>query len=374
MVFIDEVPNGLACNCRCPKCHETLVAKNGGEIKVHHFAHIGGSYCKGAYETALHILSKEIIATEKRIMLPKYLLYNGKKYQRYPYFYDDDDGDECDYDEDEIIEAHQVHFKDVEIETRNDLSTIQPDCVGITEDGKRIHIEIFVTHGIDDVKRSKIIDHSNNCVEIKIPRNFPLERQKLLDYIINSTDGKKWINNPESDNTILNRKYAQQREIIEDYRKHHPECIAIRSEKCDNCEIYPMQLENNFRKFINQYEGKLLYWAEPLLKMSPQEILDKHVYLKKTSAGMLVSINGSHHWITPKNNEYENDEHRKVCNSTLKFLRSINSRCEKAIENIENSRTDCHYYKIQLEYKAQWYVFCSNNKWRREYNVKKRSY
>lgn len=364
MVSVDDVPNGLACNCRCPQCHELLIAKNGGEIKVHHFAHVGGSECKGAYETALHILAKEIIATEKRIMVPKYLLFNGKKFKGYPYFHDDDDDDECDYDEDEKIEAHQIVFKNVELEKRNDVSTLQPDCVGITEDGERIHIEIFVTHGIDGIKRSKIINHSINCVEIKIPRNFPLERQKLLDYIINSTDGRKWINNPETDNAILNRKYAQQRQIIEDYRNHHPECKAIRSGKCDDCKIYQMQLLNDFRKFINQYEGKLLHWAEPLLKLSPQEILDKHICLKKTSAGMGVYINGCFYWITPRNNEYESDEHHMKCDATLKFLKSINNRCEKAIENLEYSRTDCRYFKKQFEYQNQWYVFCSHEKWR----------
>lgn len=33
MVYIEDVPNGLACNCRCPQCHEALIARNGGEIR-----------------------------------------------------------------------------------------------------------------------------------------------------------------------------------------------------------------------------------------------------------------------------------------------------------------------------------------------------
>jgi len=365
MVYVDDVPNGLACNCRCPKCHDLLVAKNGGEIKVHHFAHANGSECKGAYETALHIMAKEIIATEKTLMLPKYLLFNGKKFQQYPYYYEDDEVYECDYEEDEKVEAHKVHFKDVEIEERNDLSTLQPDCVGITDDGQRIHIEIVVTHEIDDAKFTKIKKHSINCIEIKIPRNFLLERQKLADYIINSTDGKRWINNPSTDNAIVNAKYDRQRKVIEDYRSSHPECRAIYSEKCEDCEIYPIQLANHFKNYINLFKGKLLSWANPLLELSPQEILDRNITFKRTSKGTGVYIGGHFHWIYPKDDDFESDDHYLLCNSTFKFLKNINTVCHQSIEDKEYSRTDCKFFGKQFEYKDQWYVFCSHKKWKK---------
>ena len=365
MVYVDDVPNGLACNCRCPKCHELLVAKNGGEIKVHHFAHANGSECKGAYETALHIMAKEIIATERTLMLPKYLLFNGKKFQQYPYYYEDDEVYECDYEEDEKVEAHKVHFKDVEIEERNDLSTLQPDCVGITDDGQRIHIEIVVTHGIDDAKFTKIKKHSINCIEIKIPRNFLLERQKLADYIINSTDGKRWINNPSTDNAIVNAKYDRQRKAIEDYRSSHPECRAIYSEKCEDCEIYPIQLTNHFKNYINLFKGKLLSWADPLLELSPQDILDRNITFKRTSKGTGVYISGHFHWIYPKDDDFESDDHYLLCNSTFKFLKNINTVCHQSIENKEYSRNDCKFFGKQFEYKDQWYVFCSHKKWKK---------
>ncbi len=64
-VFIDDVPNGLICNCICSKCGEPLVAKNGGEIKEHHFAHLSNSYCRG--ETLAHLKAKEIISEKDAI-------------------------------------------------------------------------------------------------------------------------------------------------------------------------------------------------------------------------------------------------------------------------------------------------------------------
>ena len=62
-VFIDDVPNGKKCGCICSKCHEPLIAKNGGEINIHHFAHISDSNCPG--ESSAHIEAKDIIKREK---------------------------------------------------------------------------------------------------------------------------------------------------------------------------------------------------------------------------------------------------------------------------------------------------------------------
>lgn len=57
-VHIDEVSNGLACDCYCPSCRERLVARNGGAKRIHHFAHAFGVDCENAYETMLHQLAK----------------------------------------------------------------------------------------------------------------------------------------------------------------------------------------------------------------------------------------------------------------------------------------------------------------------------
>ena len=53
------------CGCICSKCKEPLVAKNGGEIKEHHFAHLSNSYCRG--ETLAHLKAKEIISEKDAI-------------------------------------------------------------------------------------------------------------------------------------------------------------------------------------------------------------------------------------------------------------------------------------------------------------------
>ena len=96
LVFVDDVPNGNACGCFCPKCKEPLMARNGGKKNQHHFAHSPESNCQGSYETTLHLLAKEIIKEEKKMVLPEYEkrcvfnpekdylmipLYEGEKYE-----------------------------------------------------------------------------------------------------------------------------------------------------------------------------------------------------------------------------------------------------------------------------------------------------
>ena len=57
---IDEVEQGLACDCECPECGSPLVARKGA-VRVHHFAHRGASCATGA-ESALHRMAKQIVA------------------------------------------------------------------------------------------------------------------------------------------------------------------------------------------------------------------------------------------------------------------------------------------------------------------------
>ena len=66
----ESVERGLACGCVCPACGEPLVANHGTEIKQPYFSHESGRSCEAAYQTALHLLAKEVLATEKKIMLP----------------------------------------------------------------------------------------------------------------------------------------------------------------------------------------------------------------------------------------------------------------------------------------------------------------
>lgn len=178
LVYIDTVPNGLNCGCICPHCHKELIAKNNGQERESHFAHVG-KVCSAYYETTLHLLSKEIIKDGMTVMLPAFKSLAPKK----------------------------IHFKEVEVEERRDASSLQPDCVGVTDDGLRIHIEIFVTHKVDESNKEKIVRCGINSLEIRVPNDFPQDREKLRDFIENRDDGRGWINYPLGEEII--KKEAQ---------------------------------------------------------------------------------------------------------------------------------------------------------------------
>lgn len=193
MVCIDSVKRGLDCNCFCPKCNERLIARLGKGKRQPHFAHQKESNCQGSYMTALHMLAEQIIRDEKAVMAPAY----------------------------EDIPKHLFSFKHVEVEQRTDRNDMQPDLVGITEDDKRWHIEIRNTHEVDETKIDKIKESNITCLEIDV-RDRTLEN--LKSFLLESTDNRKWINNPYYKKQIKEAKQKVVSEIV-DYLLKKPNLL-----------------------------------------------------------------------------------------------------------------------------------------------------
>lgn len=165
-VHIDSVKRGIACQCHCPDCNNPLYAKNGGSRREHHFAHAHGYRCVRAYETALHLLAKQIIQEQECLMLP----VSGDKNKPYGL----------------------VKLKNVKVERWDDVLNIKPDAEGILSDGRRLLIEFLVTHKVDNKKYHKIIDNNMLCVEIDL-NYLKLEKEAIREYLTQETEGKRWI-------------------------------------------------------------------------------------------------------------------------------------------------------------------------------------
>lgn len=181
IVFIDEVSNGLNCNCICPQCSSPLIARNKGSIRTHHFAHSTDSFCEGAPETALHIASKEIILNSKEILLPNLSSYVpfGMKIPNYL-----------------SLSINQIDNQLVKVESA--ISEVQvrnfrPD-VKINSNIGDIYIEITVTN---KPKENKIINFQKNknlLFEIDLSDNsYNLNRKDLTKKILYDQYIRRWL-------------------------------------------------------------------------------------------------------------------------------------------------------------------------------------
>ena len=86
---------------------------------------------------------------------------------------------------------------------------MQPDIVGVTEDGIRWHIEIKNTSEVKDSKKAKIRESGINCLEIDVSGQS-LDKDKLKAFLLDSAESRQWINNPFYDKKIRQERYGDE--------------------------------------------------------------------------------------------------------------------------------------------------------------------
>lgn len=145
MVSIADVPNGLACNCACPKCHRRLVAKKGAMVR-HHFAHESDSVCAGAFETMAHLLAKQIIGEERRLFVPAVVGRYGEASKV-------------------VHSARWLRFDTVNLEVWQ--QGLKPDIVARLR-GRELAVEIFVTHRCEPEKIALLRKRGTATIEISL--------------------------------------------------------------------------------------------------------------------------------------------------------------------------------------------------------------
>lgn len=168
LVDIKDVERGLACQCTCFECGETVIARKG-EIKEHHFAHASNKEsCTINPESVLHKYAKEVILESMGLMLPA--LPNSDN------------------------EAAWWTFEKVLHEFS--LGLIRPDLVGYF-DGEPILIEIAVTHFIDAEKLKRIEFFKSKCIEIDLSSllksNILIPSPEAKKEILENLNNRKWV-------------------------------------------------------------------------------------------------------------------------------------------------------------------------------------
>lgn len=270
LIYIEDIPiekRGLACHCICPKCKNKVIAKLGHDVphgKRPHFAHQKGSDCHGAEMTALHQLAEEILYEEKIVMMPEYY----------------------------TIPPERKSFIRVEYEKRVDRPDLQPDIVGITSDGLRWNIEIRNTSEVKEDKINKIKKSCLTCLEIDVRGHETDKKEELKEFLINSTDNRRWINNPIYERKLNDLKLKIRTVISEVALKYKPEdgYKIMSSEYCKvscisqngDCIYKKDDIIIANRQFFICDNGKRQRDLECLNKSQPQQSLEEDNKLNYT--------------------------------------------------------------------------------------------
>jgi len=160
LVRVEDVPSGLACNCYCPTpgCGARFIAVHCTPPRQSHFRHYEADDCEASYESAVHLLAKQILQREKRIMLPYLDVRISRSIARVGTF----------GLKERLVERQLFRFDRAELEVR--MNERIPDILlwKRDNDGKdhRLLVEIVVTHDISEEKLQWI--RENDLATIKV--------------------------------------------------------------------------------------------------------------------------------------------------------------------------------------------------------------
>lgn len=214
---------GLKCNCFCPSCGEPLNAKIRGKKREKHFAHKSGADCGKAYESALHILAKQVIDEGVEISLPPIESTYGNRgffvvdgIIRFPACYS---------------MTKPIIPDKGETVVEKDMGAFRPD-VSIKHNGIELFIEIQVTHPVDDEKKRRIQEKKISCIEIDFSyyKDKILKESDIRDAFVGKDNNVeiRWIYNKkikEQDDFIQNNLEASF--IIDSYKKKPKQGTAL---------------------------------------------------------------------------------------------------------------------------------------------------
>ncbi|MBD5142610.1 MAG: hypothetical protein HDT22_03235 [Ruminococcus sp.] len=177
LVYIDDVEKGLRCGCICPACGASLIAKKGNKVS-HHFAHYSSEDCEKGYETSLHLLAKKILSETKEIMLPAVRIQLANVYIP-------------------MWNQGKIQIDYVELEKKN--GEIIPDVIAYSGN-KKLIIEIYVTHKVDEEKLKKIRASDISALEIDLSKfDRFITESELRNILVNSDSYKSWLYNSISE-------------------------------------------------------------------------------------------------------------------------------------------------------------------------------
>lgn len=213
LVTASEVARGLSCGCLCPACGHRLQSHQGSIITPY-FSHYRGCDCGASYQSALHMLAKDVLLEEKKILLPGLVVWSDISIARTG----------ARPESETLVEPWTtINVDSVTLEKK--LGRIVPDVL-VKSNDRVLLVEIKVTHGIDVEKLSYIKSNNLNVIEFDFSKARGIVdkdhvRRVLTQSYRGATTGfgrGQWIHHHEMTRTIekLTKQYIEKYSIKAD--------------------------------------------------------------------------------------------------------------------------------------------------------------
>lgn len=182
----EAAERGLACNCVCPGCREPLMAKKG-DVRVHHFSHVGDHSCKNGQTAALLLAAKQVLQTHRRIEVPDLVVtamevpHFGRPLQR-------------------TARKAQARWDFEAVQLERAIGGHCADVYGIHTDGSAAVVEFRITSQASDEKRRAYRAADLPAVEVDlrplVGKSLTLE--ELAKEICDTAENREWLHHPEA--------------------------------------------------------------------------------------------------------------------------------------------------------------------------------
>ncbi|SIR03135.1 hypothetical protein SAMN05880558_1088 [Aeromonas sp. RU39B] len=268
IVDVKDVVSGKACNCTCIGCQGAVWAMKG-PIKAHYFAHepnsIEQNSCTWKPETEIHILAKEVLATDRQLLLP-------------------------------IGTINPIHkniaFDEMVCEVYE--GRVIPDVIGFIE-GEKVLIEIAVTHFCGRGKIKELKKVNATCVELDLSgfrvKGETISKEDIRGYLKRCP--KKWLSVSPVGNFSEMMHTHNRRELIvlqSEYsslsKKHQSDINRLSEEYNAVKTTYQSEL-SNLQRVIEQARHSENN-ASSILKKWDEIIRDKNISISKAEESIII--------------------------------------------------------------------------------------
>ena len=175
VVAARDLPKQARGPFRCAACQRSVILKQG-EVRTWHFSHLPGSDCTKGFETALHLLAKQILVEHRHLRAPSLVSVDESSLKKNI----------------TLCNEHVIHWTAAG-EAEKWMDGIRPDFVANCGEHLLI-VEVVVTHEPDDNKLAQLDRLAIPALEIDlsdVARDATIDT--LTHRILDTVEGKQWL-------------------------------------------------------------------------------------------------------------------------------------------------------------------------------------